>query len=205
MGLSGGYRAGWLWLALCLVSGKSLAEMHYQDVRVEPSTSVNMAFYDVSADSPASLQASLLKGAPTVHGGRRALGRAIYQVDWQLDLAQRDDRCQLYAVRMSTKMNVLVPSWRQLGDMSEETQSAWNGFMGSMLEYESWHKELVQKTTQQIGTDIAKLPVNASCQALRREADAVGEQHLAEARQQVRRYRAETAGGRNLGLNYPRF
>lgn len=187
---------------LLLVCEASAADA-YQNVKVEPKTSVNFRFYNLDAANPAALNRSILKQAPVGNAGRHALGRAVYHVSWQLDTLQQKEMCQLYGVKVKTQVDVLVPNWLQLSQMNAATQERWNGFMGSMLEYEAWHKDLVLATSDKIGKEIADLPQNRSCQLLRQQADALGRDQLEAARQQVRRYHTETANGRHVGVSFP--
>ena len=192
-----------LFLSGLLMCGALQAADHYDNVKIEPKTSVNFRFYDLDASTPAQLTNSILRQAPVGQQGRRAVGRAIYKVNWQLDTSQRKGACNLYGVKVSTQVDVLVPNWLQLSKLNANAQERWNGFLGSMLEYEAWHKDLVISTSERIGQGIAELPKEASCQLLRQQADALGRQELDEARQQVRRYQKETANGKHLGMSLP--
>ena len=196
----------WSGLLLLLATWEAqAADAHYQNVTVEPRTDVNFSFYDVKATDGKALRDHLLQVAPKTTAGHRAIGKAVYQVDWQLDLNQQSDTCQLFGVHVLTKVNVVMPNWLQLSKLNESTQNNWNGFLSAMMEYEGRHKEIVQEAAQKIGDGIAGLPVNGSCQALREQADAVGETQLEKAREQVRRYQSETGKGRYMGVAYPKF
>jgi len=186
-----------------IACGTAQAADRYDNVKIEPKTSVNFRFYDLDAATPAQLSSSLLRQAPLGQAGRRAVGRAIYKVDWQLDTSQRKGACYLYGVKVKTQVDVLVPNWLQLSKLNADAQERWNGFLGSMLEYEAWHKDLVLSTSERIGQGIADLPKAESCQLLRQQADALGRQELEDARQQVRRYQKETANGKHLGMSLP--
>ena len=123
----------------------------------------------------------------------------------KLDLNQQSDTCQLFGVHVLTKVNVVMPNWLQLSKLNESTQNNWNGFLSAMMEYEGRHKDIVKDAAQKIGDGIASLPVNSSCQALREQANAVGETQLEKAREQMRRYQSETGNGRYMGVAYPKF
>lgn len=219
-GLLGGHKDNSAWIKkeglysmrypmITLVSGlvamslTPVAAESYKDVKVSPQNEVKMHFYDVSAASGEALQPSLLRSAPIATPGRRAIGKAIYQVSWQLDMSQQSDHCQLYGVKVITKIDVTMPNWLQLGSLSAETQSSWNSFLVAMQEYEGRHKTIVQDAAKQIGDGVAGLAVSDSCQALRTQADAIGYQTLDAARERALRYQSETGKGRLMGVSYP--
>lgn len=200
-------RCEWMGLALLsqlLVPG-ALAGMpaHYQDVLVDPDVKVSVNFYNLDAADAGALPASILRQAPMIPNGRRSIGKALYKVNWQLDLNQQPDYCHLFGVRVRTAVEVQMPNWLQLSRLPAEAQGSWNRFLGAMLEYESRHKEIVVQASRVIGEGIARLPVNPSCLALRQAADALGQRQLEATRQQVRRYQTETAGGQHLGMTLP--
>ncbi len=181
------------------------SEPGYASVKVEPRMDVNFSFYDVSAEDGQTLKQQLLEKAPASTPGRRAIGKAVYQVNWQLEMNQQSDKCQLFGVKVSTKVKVVMPNWLQLSKLNNSAQNSWNGFLSAMMEYEGRHKEIVQDAVRKIGDGISTLPVNSSCQSLREQADKVGLNELQQARDQVKRYQAETGHGRYLGVNYPRL
>jgi predicted secreted Zn-dependent protease len=191
--------------SLMVASLSPVAAESYKDVKITPQTEVKMHFYDVSAATGEDLQQRLLRTAPTGNPGRRAIGKAIYQLSWQLDMNQQSDSCQLYGVKVTTKVDLTMPNWLQLSSLAAETQSSWNGFLSAMQEYEGRHKSIVQIAAKEIGDGVASLPVNSSCQVLRAQADAIGYQALDAAREQARRYQSETGGGRLMGVSYPRL
>ena len=198
------YRMITLMLSLMAAGLTPAAAESYKDVKITPQTEVKMHFYDVSAASGADLQQRLLRTAPTSSAGRRAIGKAIYQLSWQLDMSQ-SEHCQLYGVKVTTKVELTMPNWLQLSSLAAETQSSWNGFLSAMQEYEGRHKSIVQNAAKQIGEGVAGLAVNSSCQVLRTQADAIGYQTLEAAREQAARYQSETGKGRLMGVAYPRL
>jgi len=199
------YRMITLMLSLMATGLTPVAAESYKDVKISPQTEVKMHFYDVSAASGADLQQRLLRTAPTSSAGRRAIGKAIYQLSWQLDMSQQNEHCQLYGVKVTTKVELTMPNWLQLSSLGAETQSSWNGFLSAMQEYEGRHKSIVQIAAKEIGDGVASLPVNSSCQVLRTQADAIGYQALDAAREQAKRYQSETGKGRLMGVSYPRL
>ncbi|MGL4207155.1 MAG: DUF922 domain-containing protein [Aeromonadaceae bacterium] len=193
-------------LVLLLTSLAVVAdEPGYSSVKVDPRMEVNFSFYDISAADGQTLKQKLLERAPVSTPGHRAIGKAVYQVNWQLDMNQQDNKCQLFGVKVSTKVKVIMPNWLQVSTLNSSAQNSWNGFLSAMMEYEGRHKEIVQDAARKIGDGISTLPVNSSCQNLREQADKLGLNELQQARDQVKRYQAETGHGRYLGVNYPRL
>ncbi len=176
---------------------------NYTNVTVTPSTEVNMQFYDLNTQTGTSLQQQLQHSAPHGAPGRRAVGKAVYQLSWELDTTQRASVCQLYGVKIKTRIALTMPNWLQLASQPADQQGQWTHFLGTMQEYEGQHKGMVQSTASQLGQTLATLPVNASCQALQIEADQAGQSALQQLREQVQRYQQESGQGLSLGMKLP--
>lgn len=52
-----------------------------------PESRINVRFYEVNATSPDQLARAIAQSAPKVNG-KPMIGKASYQVDWQLDTEQ---------------------------------------------------------------------------------------------------------------------
>ncbi|MFC3912449.1 DUF922 domain-containing protein [Pseudaeromonas sharmana] len=198
-------KKGWrLLLVLGLAHGDmAWAADTYSNVKITPQSQISMHFYDIQADTAPGLKQQLMASAPQVAPGKRAIGKAVYQLSWQLDASQQPQGCQLYGVQVTTKVELILPNWLQLATMPADAQASWNTFLGAMQEYEGKHKAIIKQAALAIGDGLATLPVNTSCQALRVEADRLGEMKIREAQEQARRYQSETGNGRYMGVAYP--
>ena len=190
-----------LWLLVCAVP--VLHAENYTNVTITPSTEVNMQFYELNTPAGRSVQQQLLQAAPQGAPGRRAVGKAVYQLSWELDTSQRASVCQLYGVKVKTRIALTMPNWLQLATRPADQQGQWTSFLGAMQEYEGRHKGMVQEAASQLGQTLSALPVNPSCQALQSEADQAGAAALQQLRQQVQRYQQESGHGQSLGVKLP--
>ncbi len=77
--------------------------------QVVPESRINVRFYEVSAAQPDQLDQAIAQSAPKVNG-KPVLGKASYQLDWQLETDQLQGLCQLSRVTVTTRATVELPA-----------------------------------------------------------------------------------------------
>lgn len=170
---------------------------------VVPESRINVRFYEVNATSPSQLVAVLVQSAPKVYG-KPVLGKASYQMDWQLETDQLPARCQLKRVTVITHGTILLPRWRQGASSSDPAHQRWGRLLSSMFDYESRFKEMVLQGANRIGAVIAALPAHADCQALRYAAWVAGSSELGSIRGRIADFQRQTGHGEQLGVQWPK-
>ncbi|MFM5554575.1 DUF922 domain-containing protein [Aeromonas veronii] len=171
--------------------------------QVVPESRINVRFYEVSAAQPDQLARAIAQSAPKVNG-KPVLGKASYQVDWQLETDQLPGRCQLKRVTVTTHATVLLPRWRQSSEGSDPARQRWGRLLSSMFDYESRFKEMVLQGANQVGGAIAGLPGHADCQALRYAAWAAGSGELNKVKGRLDGFQRQTGYGEQLGVHWPK-
>ncbi|MFQ1899469.1 DUF922 domain-containing protein [Aeromonas veronii] len=171
--------------------------------QVVPESRINVRFYEVSAAQPDQLARAIAQSAPKVNG-KPVLGKASYQVDWQLETDQLPGRCQLKRVTVTTHATVLLPRWRQSSEGSDPARQRWGRLLSSMFDYESRFKEMVLQGGNQVGGAIAALPGHADCQALRYAAWAAGSGELNKVKGRLDGFQRQTGYGEQLGVHWPK-
>ncbi|WP_421207258.1 DUF922 domain-containing protein [Aeromonas sp. 601027] len=171
--------------------------------QVVPESRINVRFYEVSAAQPDQLARAIAQSAPKVNG-KPVLGKASYQVDWQLETDQLPGRCQLKRVTVTTHATVLLPRWRQSSEGSDPARQRWGRLLSSMFDYESRFKEMVLQGGNQVGGAIAALPGHADCQALRYAAWAAGSGELNKVKARVDDFQRQAGYGEQLGVHWPK-
>ncbi|MGL6310962.1 DUF922 domain-containing protein [Aeromonas veronii] len=171
--------------------------------QVVPESRINVRFYEVNATSPEQLARAIAQSAPKVNG-KPVLGKASYQVDWQLDTEQLPGRCQLNRVTVTTNATVLLPRWRQSANSNDPARQRWGRLLSSMFDYESRFKEMVLQGANLVGGAIAGLPGHADCQALRYAAWAAGSGELNKIKGRLDGFQRQTGYGEQLGVHWPK-
>ncbi|WP_421212379.1 DUF922 domain-containing protein [Aeromonas sp. 600479] len=171
--------------------------------QVVPESRINVRFYEVNATSPEQLARAIAQSAPKVNG-KPVLGKASYQMEWQLETDQLPGRCQLKRVTVTTHATVLLPRWRQSSEGSDPARQRWGRLLSSMFDYESRFKEMVLQGGNQVGGAIAALPGHADCQALRYAAWAAGSGELNKVKARVDDFQRQTGYGEQLGVHWPK-
>ena len=171
--------------------------------QVVPESRINVRFYEVNATSQDQLARAIAQSAPKVNG-KPVLGKASYQVEWQLETEQLPGQCLLKRVTVTTHATVLLPRWRQSLDGSDPARQRWGRLLSSMFDYESRFKEMVLQGGNQVGGAIAVLPGHADCQALRYAAWAAGSGELNKVKGRVDDFQRQTGYGEQLGVHWPK-
>lgn len=171
--------------------------------QVVPESRINVRFYEVNATSPDQLARSIAQSAPRVNG-KPVLGKASYQVDWQLETEQLQGACQLRRVMVTTHATILLPRWNQSANGSDPARQRWGRLLSNMFDYESRLKEMVSQGASQVGGAIAALPGHADCQALRYAAWAAGSSELTRIQGRIDSFQRQTGYGEQLGVQWPR-
>lgn len=171
--------------------------------QVVPESRINVRFYEISAAQSDQLPRAIAQSAPKVNG-KPVLGKASYQMEWQLETDQLPGRCQLKRVTVTTHATVLLPRWRQSSEGSDPARQRWGRLLSSMFDYESRFKEMVLQGANQVGGAIAALPGHADCQALRYAAWAAGSGELNKVKARVDDFQRQTGYGEQLGVHWPK-
>lgn len=171
--------------------------------QVVPESRINVRFYEISAAQSDQLPRAIAQSAPKVNG-KPVLGKASYQMEWQLETDQLPGRCQLKRVTVTTHATVLLPRWRQSSEGSDPARQRWGRLLSSMFDYESRFKEMVLQGANQVGGAIAGLPGHADCQVLRYAAWAAGSGELNKVKARVDDFQRQTGYGEQLGVHWPK-
>ncbi|WP_042059012.1 DUF922 domain-containing protein [Aeromonas allosaccharophila] len=171
--------------------------------QVVPESRINVRFYEVHATSPDQLARAIALSAPKVNG-KPVLGKASYQMDWQLETELGQGLCQLKRVTVTTNATVLLPRWRESANSNDPARQHWGRLLSSMFDYESRFKEMVLQGANQVGGAIAALPDHADCQALRYAAWAAGSGELSKVKGRLDDFQRQTGYGEQLGVHWPK-
>ena len=171
--------------------------------QVVPESRINVRFYEVHATSPDQLARAIALSAPKVNG-KPVLGKASYQMNWQLETELGQGLCQLKRVTVTTNATVLLPRWRESASSNDPARQRWGRLLSSMFDYESRFKEMVLQGANQVGGAIAALPDHADCQALRYAAWAAGSGELSKVKGRLDDFQRQTGYGEQLGVHWPK-
>lgn len=180
-----------------------MSQAHSSPPQVVPESRINIHFYDVNATSPDQLARALAHSAPKIDG-KAVLGKASYQVDWQLETEQLPASCQLRRVTVMTQASILLPRWIQSAGREDVTGQRWGRLLANMFDYESRFKEMALQGANQVGRSIAILPDHRDCDALRYAAWRVGSDELTEIRRRMDAFQIRYDYGEALGVHWPK-
>ena len=102
--------------ALIYAASIGAAPSHYAGIRVAPDIKVDFQFYRVSGADVAAVMRQIARQAPAQADGH--IGRASYQLSWQLQTRATPVRCELDQAQVTARIQVRVPNWMDKGRAS---------------------------------------------------------------------------------------
>ena len=126
--------------ALIYAASIGAAPSHYAGIRVAPDIKVDFQFYRVSGADVAAVMRQIARQAPTQADGH--IGRASYQLSWQLQTRATPVRCELDQAQVTARIQVRVPNWMDKGRASAAERQKWDKLVAAMFDYESRHKDI---------------------------------------------------------------
>lgn len=184
--------------ALMYAATSGAQPSHHSGIRVAPDIKVDFQFYKVSGPDVATLMRQIASTSPAQAGGH--IGKASYQLSWQLQTKPTAARCELEQARVTARVKVLVPNWMDKARAPAGERQKWDGLMAAMFDYESRHKDILLESVSQLGIRLAQLPVTQDCAALQYQGWQQGQAVLEQTRSRFATLAKQTDGGRKLGL-----
>ncbi|PJC93991.1 hypothetical protein CUC44_06850 [Aeromonas lusitana] len=175
---------------------------HFTGIRVAPDIKVDFQFYRVSGADVATVMHQIAKTGADRAGGH--IGKASYQLTWQLQTRPTAARCELEQARVTARIQVRVPNWMDKAKASAVERQKWDKLVAAMFDYESRHKDILLESVSQLGIRLAQLPVTQDCAALQYQGWQQGQAALASTRERFATLAQQTDQGRKLGLNWPK-
>ena len=178
------------------------APSHYGGIRVVPDIKVDFQFYRVSGADVAAVMRQITALSPAQADGH--IGRASYQLSWQLQTRPTPARCELDQADVTVRIKVRVPNWMDKARAPEKERQKWDKLVAAMFDYESRHKDILLESVSQLGTRLAQLPVTRDCPTLEHQGWQAGQAVLEATRARFDTLASQTDQGRKLGVVWPR-
>ena len=151
-------------VALIYAASIGAVPSHYAGVKVAPDIKVDFQFYRVSGADVGAVMRQITALSPTQADGH--IGKASYQLSWQLQTKATAARCELEQASVRARIQVRVPNWMDKGRASAAERQKWDKLVAAMFDYESRHKDILLESVSQLGIRLAQLPVAQDCAAL---------------------------------------
>ncbi|MEZ6952710.1 DUF922 domain-containing protein [Aeromonas media] len=187
--------------ALIYAASIGAAPSHYADIRVAPDIKVDFQFYRVSGSDVAAVMRQITALSPTQADGH--IGRASYQLSWQLQTRATPARCELDQAQVTARIQVRVPNWMDKAKASAAERQKWDKLVAAMFDYESRHKDILLESVSQLGIRLAQLPVAQDCAVLQHQGWQQGQAVLEATRDRFATLAQQTDRGRKLGVSWP--
>ena len=188
-------------VALIYAASIGAVPSHYAGVKVAPDIKVDFQFYRVSGADVGAVMRQITALSPTQADGH--IGKASYQLSWQLQTRSAAARCELDRASVTARIRVRVPNWMDKARAPAKERQKWDKLVAAMFDYESRHKDILLESVSQLGTRLAQLPVTKDCAALQHQGWRAGQEVLEATRARFATLARQTDGGRKLGVSWP--
>ena len=157
------------------------------------SVNTHVLEYPVTAATVTELRRELLRAGPEAEGVRYA-GATYWNVRWTYQYDRRGARCELRDLRAIVDARVELPRWQPGGAPDSVVSRWWEGFHSRLLVHEHGHVRLAVEAGGAIVD--ALRPLNGgACDALGIQANSVGQNLVARARERQAAYDRATRHG----------
>lgn len=188
-------------VALIYAASIGAVPSHYAGVKVAPDIKVDFQFYRVSGADVGAVMRQITALSPTQADGH--IGKASYQLSWQLQTRATPVRCELDQAQVTARIQVRVPNWMDKGRASAAERQKWDKLVAAMFDYESRHKDILLESVSQLGIRLAQLPVARDCAVLQHQGWQQGQAVLEATRDRFATLAQQTDRGRKLGVSWP--
>ncbi len=170
---------------LAVAAAPARAQMFYTEVR---------EYYDIRGEAMAELRAEIARLGP---GEFAAYVKPTVNASYQFRYTSSE--CWLTSSRVDVEVTYLMPRWVGPPGPSEELREAWRHYWLALKRHEDGHKRNWLRAGTAIQDALRVLPAEATCEALRKLADAAVKRLIERHRRHDEDYDRRTDHGRNQG------
>ena len=154
--------------------------------------------YAVHAQPEQSLRQALDAASPITQGGQRRFhGYTRWNVRWSFRWwREASGRCRITEVTTRLASEVQLP---ELRDGTPAQRQAFDRYLAALSRHEQGHVRIGQEAARAIDQGIAALPEAPDCDALERDANALGHRLLDAHTERERQYDQTTGHGATQG------
>jgi predicted secreted Zn-dependent protease len=162
------------------------------------------ASYPITGDSAAALVEAMATRGLRDEAGDAAWALTTWDVVWNYQyVARQGGGCGLGDIRVSVRIEVLMPSWSAPATADGSLVDRWRRFIAAVSVHERGHVQNALDRAGEVATTLPLLDPAATCDALERVADADGAAIIDRGRAWDRDYDDETGHGATQGAVFP--
>ncbi len=170
---------------LAAAAAPARAQMFYTEVR---------EYYNIQGQTMAGLRAEIERLGP---GEFAAYVKPAVNARYRFRYTSSE--CWLTSSRVDVEVTYLMPRWVGPPGPSDELRRAWRRFWWALKRHEDGHKRNWMQAGNAIQDALRVLPSEATCEALRKVADAAVKRLLERHKRYDEDYDRRTQHGRNQG------
>ena len=149
--------------------------------------------YPITASTVAEMRAQVRRGGPTIDG-RRWDGATRWTMRWQYSMAREATGCTVKGPRVHLTAAITMPEWTPAAEADDATKVWWRRYESGLMTHERGHAQIAVDAASALRRALltARAP---TCDDLRRDIVALGEQAIARLRGAQSAYDLQTRHG----------
>ena len=159
--------------------------------------------YAIEGATPADLRREMNGKGPQGAGGRRFDGHTRWFVSWRYRYNNTGGGCNIASVTTSVKVTMTLPQWSDQSRASSATREQWARYIAALDLHEQGHRRHGIAAANEVDHAIAAMPPAGSCDALGKNANALGTSILRKYNQLDLDYDRDTGHGASQGARFP--
>ena len=159
--------------------------------------------YAIEGATPADLRRDMNNKGPQGAGGRRFDGYTRWFVSWRYQYNNTGGGCSIASVTTSVKVTMTLPQWGDESRASSATREQWARYLAALELHEQGHRHHGIAAANEVDRAIAAMPPAGSCDALGKNANALGMSVLRKYYQLDLDYDRDTGHGASQGARFP--
>ncbi len=158
----------------------------------------DITYYQIYGNTPTSIYNQIMACGPLFAGGTRYAAATSYQFNWAFQTtATESGTCGLNDLKVAVRSDILMPSWQKPASATASAASYWASSRQNLLNHELGHADIAYKAAQNLYAQLSSLPPAASCDAVRNQANSLGNKARADTYQAQLGYDQATNHGTN--------
>lgn len=165
-----------------------------------PKVSESVSYYNVSGKTPQEVRTSLNQNGPTDKSGKRFDAVTNWYVNWNYNFNKTAKNCAIATASLNVKVEIKMP---RLTTDNATLRQSFDTYTAKLMVHEKGHGKIGVDIASRIETEMAKLPAEATCDAMAKAGNKLGQDLVKVANQQDIAYDASTKHGATQGAVFP--
>lgn len=137
-------------------------------------------YFNIDGKSAEDLDRALANSGPSLSSGSRHPGATEMEFGGSIKYTQSNGRCRISDARITLKLNIILPRWRQRAAATRDTAIVWDTLSRDIKRHEDRHGDIARQHAKKLEKSLEKLRPQRDCKAMEALADKTSERVLGD-------------------------